>query len=131
MKTRIAAAVASLVVASFGTAAFAQATPQTAPPSSSPYTSSSSQTSSSMSNNMDNMSSSTTEQKIKRALTSHGITATNVNISFNDGTATLSGTVATHRDISKARRAAMRVRGVKHVDTSNLKVRGKSDNMEH
>lgn len=118
MKTRIAAALASLVVASLGTAAFAQTTP--------PATTSASMSSnSSMSgNNMNSMSSTGTEQKIKQALTSHGITATNVNVSFSNGTATLSGTVATQRDIAKARRAALRVRGVKHVDTSNLTARG-------
>jgi hyperosmotically inducible protein len=63
------------------------------------------------------------EQKVKRELTSHGVTATGVNVSFNDGTATLSGTVYNQRDITKAKNAAMRVRGVKHVDTSNLHAR--------
>jgi hyperosmotically inducible protein len=63
------------------------------------------------------------EQKVKRELTSHGVTATGVTVSFNDGTATLSGTVYNQRDITKAKNAAMRVRGVKHVDTSNLHAR--------
>jgi len=60
------------------------------------------------------------EQKIKHELTAHGVTATDVQVSFSNGTATLTGTMANHRDISKAKRAAMRVRGVKHVDTSGL-----------
>lgn len=135
MKTRIAAALASLVVASMGTVAYAQTTPQTTPqtppPTSSPM-SNGMQSNQPMQNGMNNnMSSSNTEQKIKHELTSHGITATNVNISFNDGTATLSGTVATKRDIAKARHEAMRVRGVKHVDTSNLQVRAQTGNMQH
>lgn len=134
MKTRIAAALASLVVASMGTAAYAQTTPQTTPqtppPTSSPMTNGT-QSNQPMQNGMhNNMSSSSTEQKIKHELTSHGITATNVNISFNDGTATLSGTVATQRDIAKARREALRVRGVKHVDTSNLQV-AQAGSMQH
>ena len=125
MKTRIAAALASLVVASIGTAAYAQATPQVPPqPTStttSPYTSgdqSGQMSSPSSSAGME--SSSNVEQKVKHQLTAHGITATDVQVSFSNGTATLTGTVATHRDISKAKKAAMRVRGVKHVDTSGL-----------
>lgn len=65
-------------------------------------------------------SSSNIEQKVKHELTAHGVTATDVQVSFSNGTATLTGTVATHRDIAKAKKAAMRVRGVKHVDTSGL-----------
>lgn len=127
MKTRIAAALASLVVASFGTAASAQAAPQQAPPQpasttsgtpSTPYNESSNQMSSPTSSGM--MSSSNIEQKVKHELTAHGVTATDVQVSFSNGTATLTGTVATHKDISKAKKAAMRVRGVKHVDTSGL-----------
>lgn len=132
MKTRIATALASLIVASFGTAAYAQATPQVPPqPTSttaSPYTSSGqSAQDSNPSNPMSGSSSSTgmasssnIEQKVKHELTTHGVTATDVQVSFSNGTATLTGTVATHRDISKAKKAAMRVRGVKHVDTSGL-----------
>jgi len=132
MKTRIAAALASLVVASFGTAAYAQTAPQQAPPQpasttttpytsgtpSTPYNDSSNQMSSPTSSGM--MSSSNIEQKVKHELTAHGVTATDVQVSFSNGTATLTGTVATHKDISKAKKAAMRVRGVKHVDTSGL-----------
>jgi hyperosmotically inducible protein len=126
MKTRIAAALASLVVASFGTAAYAQATPQVPPESPAPATSTpatpynetpnpmNSRTSSGMA------SSSNVEQKVKQELTRHGVTATDVEVSFSNGTATLTGTVATRQDISKAKRAALRVRGVKHVDTSGL-----------
>src|SRR6185437_9058484 len=126
MKTRITVALASVVVASFGIAAYAQDAPQVPPqPTSttaSPYTSSnpSSDQMSSPSSSGDMTSSSNIEQKVKHALTAHGVTATDVQVSFSNGTATLTGTVATHRDISKAKKAAMRVRGVKHVDTSGL-----------
>ncbi|MGH8216259.1 MAG: BON domain-containing protein [Rhodanobacteraceae bacterium] len=129
MKTRIAAAVASLLVASMGTAAYAQGaqqtTPQTTPPTSSPYTSNSMQSN----QPMNNMSSGRVARQVKQELTSHGVTATNVNVSFSSGTATLSGTVATRADINKAKSAAMRVRGVKHVDTSNLQAR--AGQMQH
>jgi osmotically-inducible protein OsmY len=127
MKTRIAAAVASLVIASLGTAAYAQTTPPSS--TTSAYPTNTAQPNS-MNNNMSNMSNSQTEQKIKQELTSNGITATNVNVSFSDGTATLSGTVATQRDIAKARMEAMRVHGVKHVDTSNLQARSQTG-MQH
>jgi osmotically-inducible protein OsmY len=123
MKTRIAAAVASLVIASLGTAAYAQTTPPTS--TTSAYPNNSAQPNS-MSNDM-SMSNSQTEQKIKQQLTSNGITATDVNVSFSDGTATLSGTVATQSDIAKARMEAMRVHGVKHVDTSNLQARSQTE----
>lgn len=118
MKNRIAVAVASLFLASLGTAAYAQGAQQTTPP---PATTSAN----AMSNgNMANdQSGDQMEQKIKHALTAHGVTATHVNVSFSDGTATLSGTVYTERDISKAKKAAMHVKGVKHVDTSGLQAR--------
>ncbi|HLI17305.1 MAG TPA: BON domain-containing protein [Rhodanobacteraceae bacterium] len=118
MKNRIAVAVASLLLASLGTAAYAQGAQQTTPP---PATTSAN----AMSNgNMANdQSGDQMEQKIKHALTAHGVTATHVNVSFSDGTATLSGTVYTERDISKAKKAAMHVKGVKHVDTSGLQAR--------
>lgn len=136
MKTRIAAAVASLLVASMGTVAYAQTTPQTTPPTttppaSSPYSTNSTNPSMNNSSMNNNMSSTRVEKKVKQELTSHGVTATNVNVSFNDGTATLSGTVATQRDITKAKSAAMRVRGVKHVDTSNLQARAQTGQGQH
>lgn len=136
MKNRIAVAIASLLFASLGTAAYAQAPQQTnTPPSSATPTynpdamPASSSTAGGMSgdNGMSNgsmsggsMSDQQMEQKIKHALTSHGITATNVDVSFSNGTATLSGTVFKHADIAKAKKDAMRVKGVKHVDTSGL-----------
>lgn len=121
MKTRIATAVAaSLLIGSLGTA-YAQGAQQTTSQPS-PSTTSASMNSSEQSSQ--DMSSDQIEQKIKHALTSHGVTATHVNVTFNDGTATLSGTVYNQRDISKAKKAAMRVRGVKHVDTSGLHARG-------
>jgi hyperosmotically inducible protein len=125
MKTRIAVAVASLFAVSLG-AAYAQTpqqpTPQQTPPQQTmpQQQPASPMTSASMTSN-DNASQ--IEQKVKRELTSHGVTATGVTVSFNDGTATLSGTVYNQRDITKAKDAAMRVRGVKHVDTSNLHAR--------
>lgn len=134
MKTRIAVAVASLFVASLGTA-YAQTpqqTPQQTPPQQQPMSQPASpMTSSNMtSNGQMNGSASATqiEQKVKRELTSHGVTATNVNVSFDNGTATLTGTVYNQRDITKAKNAAMRVRGVKQVDTSNLHARKGSSN---
>ena len=130
MKTRIAVAVASLFAVSLG-AAYAQtpqqATPQTPPQQTMPQQQPASPTTSAnmTSNGQMNGNASDTqiEQKVKRELTSHGVTATGVTVSFNDGTATLSGTVYNQRDITKAKNAAMRVRGVKHVDTSNLHAR--------
>lgn len=125
MKTRIAVAVASLFAVSLGSA-YAQTplqpTPQQTPPQQTmpQQQPASPMTSASMTSN-DNASQ--IEQKVKRELTSHGVTATGVTVSFNDGTATLSGTVYNQRDITKAKDAAMRVRGVKHVDTSNLHAR--------
>ena len=129
MKTRIAVAVASLFAVSLGTAyaqAPQQATPQQAPQSMPQQQPASPTTSANMTSNGQmngNASDTQIEQKVKRELTSHGVTATGVNVSFNDGTATLSGTVYNQRDITKAKNAAMRVRGVKHVDTSNLHAR--------
>ena len=130
MKTRIAVAVASLFAVSLGTA-YAQtpqqATPQTPPQQTMPQQQPASpMTSANMTSNGQmngNASDTQIEQKVKRELTSHGVTATGVTVSFNDGTATLSGTVYNKRDITKAKSAAMRVRGVKHVDTSNLHAR--------
>ena len=121
MKTRIAAALASLIVASFGTAAYAQQTmPQTTPQSATTAASPNQMNSPMSSSDMN--SSSNVEEKVKHELTSHGVTATDVQVSFSNGTATLTGTVAKHKDIAKAKKAAMRVRGVKHVDVSGLQV---------
>jgi len=137
MKTRIAVAVASLFAVSLGTA-YAQ-TPQQATPQQAPQTMPQQQpasptTSANMTSNGQmngNASDTQIEQKVKRELTSHGVTATGVNVSFNDGTATLSGTVYNQRDITKAKNAAMRVRGVKQVDTSNLHARKSKSSSKH
>lgn len=126
MKTPIAAAVASLLLA---TAAYAQAPQQQMPQQTPPQTMPQQQPASPMTSgneqaNQSGMSSNTEiENKVKHELTSHGVTATDVNVAFDNGTATLSGTVYSQRDISKAKKAAMRVRGVKQVDTSNLHAR--------
>lgn len=143
MKTRIATALASLLIVSMGTAAYAQGmqqqpphqtTPEQQPPQQTtppqqmpqqpmpPQQSASSSQSMSQNSMGNSMSSDKIEQKIKKELTAHGVTATNVTVSFQDGTATLTGTVNSKRDIRKAKSAAMRVRGVKHVDTSGLQV---------
>lgn len=140
MKTRIAIAVASLFVASMGATAYAQDAQQMTPPASESTTSS--MPTSGMSGSMSNesseqsgsgqsgMRSGRVEQKIKHELASHGVTATNVDVSFSNGTATLSGTVMKQSDIAKAKKAAMRVRGVKHVDTSSLHVQGDTGNSQ-
>lgn len=130
MRNRVAATVASLLVASLGTAAFAQMprqtmpqqqqTPQQMPPQQPPPATTSASGMEQSSHGGSNMSDSRVEHKIKRALTRHGVTATGIDVTFNDGTATLSGTVSSEKDVAKAKKAAMSVRGVKHVDTSGL-----------
>ncbi|HJR13291.1 MAG TPA: BON domain-containing protein [Rhodanobacteraceae bacterium] len=132
MKTRIAVTVASLLVASLGTAAYAQTTPPSNPPQPASPMTSAPMTSNGQSDQNGSMSgtmsSAQVEQKVKKELTSHGVTATNVNVAFDNGTATLTGTVYNQRDISKAKKAAMRVRGVKSVDTSGLHARASHSN---
>ncbi|HKZ10418.1 MAG TPA: BON domain-containing protein [Rhodanobacteraceae bacterium] len=134
MKTRIAVAVASLFVASLGTA-YAQApqqTPQQTPPQQQPMSPPASPMTSATMSSTGQAPDTQIEQKVKHALTSHGVTATGVNVSFDNGTATLSGTVYNQRDIAKAKNAAMRVHGVKQVDTSNLHARkGKASGNKH
>lgn len=135
MKNRIAIAIASLLFASLGTAAYAQAPQQTTTPPSSatptynpdamPASQGTSAHPTMQSNGMSkgatgNTSNARIEKKIKQSLTSHGVTATNVDISFSNGTATLTGTVFSEADIAKAKKDAMRVKGVKHVDASGL-----------
>ena len=131
MRNRIAATVASLLVASLGTAAFAQMPRQTMPQQQTPQqpmppqqqmppSATTSAGDMGQSSQGGSKSDSMVEHKIKRALTRHGVTATGIDVTFNDGTATLSGTVSSEKDVSKAKKAAMSVRGVKHVDTSGL-----------
>lgn len=121
MKNRITAAMAAILVASLGASAYAQAAQTTPPaPTTAPYATNSDQSSQSMPSDTASSDASKIEQKIKHALTAHGVTATHVTVQFQDGTATLSGTVANQKDVTKAKKAAMRVRGVKHVDTSGL-----------
>ncbi|MGH8125237.1 MAG: BON domain-containing protein [Rhodanobacteraceae bacterium] len=114
MKTRIAAAViTSLLAGSLGTIAYAQGAQQMTPqPQTTPMTSA-----------PGDMSGGQTSQQIKQALKSHGVTATHVNVKFSNGTATLSGSVYSQQDIAKAKKAAMGVPGVSHVDTSGLHAR--------
>lgn len=132
MNSRITVAIASLLIAGAGTVAYAQAPQQQTPPP--PATqptqpmASAPMTGNTPPNNGNNMSDgmskngsqSQMDHKIKQALTSHGVTATHVHVAFNDGTATLTGSVFTHADIAKAKKAAMGVNGVKNVDTSGL-----------
>lgn len=121
MKNRLTAAMAAILVASLGASAYAQAAQTTPPaPATAPSTTNSDQSSQSMPSGTTSSDASKIEQKIKHALTAHGVTATHVTVQFQDGTATLSGTVANQKDVTKAKKAAMRVRGVKHVDTSGL-----------
>ena len=128
MKTRIVLAVASLLAASLGTAyaqTQQQATPTQTPPKMPQQQPASPMKSAAMNHGQanGNMSATQIERQVKRELTSHGVTATDVNVAFDNGTATLTGTVYNQRDIAKAKNAAMRVRGVKQVDTSNLHAR--------
>lgn len=134
MKSRLTVAIASLLVAGAGTVAYAQAPQQQTPPPQTPPPTQPTQPmasapmtaptppadASSTGNSMANGSNSKIDHKIKQALTAHGVTATHVNVAFSDGTATLTGSVFTHADIAKAKKAAMGVHGVKHVDTSGL-----------
>jgi BON domain len=135
MKNRLTVAIASLLVASLGTVAYAQSTPQQmpptqpsqptrqtppsqqTPPATSPYMNGT------QSGQTGSMSNNSIGQKVRRALTAHGVTATGVTVTVNNGTATLSGTVYNQRDITKAKEAAMQVAGVTHVDTSGLHAR--------
>lgn len=124
MKNRISIVIASLLCASLGGVAYAQ----TMPPSSAPPAAGT--TSSMQSQSMANQNGETQsgqagriDRKVKQALRSHGVTPTDVNVSFSGGTATLTGTVYTQADIAKAKSAAMRVKGVKQVDTSGLHAR--------
>ncbi|HEX5353197.1 MAG TPA: BON domain-containing protein [Rhodanobacteraceae bacterium] len=114
MKTQIAAVViASLLAGSLGTIAYANGAQQMTPqPQTTPMTSA-----------PNGMSGGQTAQQIKQALTSHGVTSAHITVAFSNGTATLSGTVYSQQDIAKAKKAAMGVPGVNHVDTSGLHAR--------
>lgn len=54
--------------------------------------------------------------------TTKGIKATDISVTTNDGVVMLSGTVATKKEMAKAKRVAMHVKGVKSVDASGLTV---------
>ncbi len=122
MKTRLIAAITSLVIASLGATAFAQGAQQVPRQQTPPQQQMPPMTSGQMGQS-NNAPSSMTVSKIRRALARQGITATNVTISVSGGTATLSGTVATRQDVSKAKQAAMHVRGITQVDVSGLHAR--------
>lgn len=134
MKNRMTAAIASILVASLGTAAFAQgaqqAPPQQTPPQQQtppeqqmPPQQQTPPASNGQTSQNGNASSTRIEHEIKRALTQHGVTAAHVTVAFSNGTATLGGTVYTKQDIAKAKQAAMQVQGVTQVDDSGLHAR--------
>lgn len=137
--TRLSFAIVSLLTASLGTTAYARSAQQTPPqqtmpqqtmpqqmpaPASTMSTSDQSQANQSMSGDS---ASSEIEMKIKRELKSHGVSASSITVQYANGTATLSGTVGSQRDIKKAKSAALRVKGVKHVDTSGLQAHAPGD----
>lgn len=122
MKNRMTAAIASILVASLGTAAFAQGAQQ-APPQQTPPQQQTPPASNGQTSQNGNASSTRAEHEIKRALTQHGVTAAHVTVAFSNGTATLGGTVYTKQDIAKAKQAAMQVQGVTQVDDSGLHAR--------
>lgn len=109
MKTRLV--LAGLFAVSIGAVAnAAQTTPPQTPPTS---------TRASMMNDSET-SDEAIVTKVKQQLTTHGLSSDDISVTFQDGTATLSGNVARHEDIEKAKSAALKVRGVKKVDTFRL-----------
>ncbi|HET9819794.1 MAG TPA: BON domain-containing protein [Rhodanobacteraceae bacterium] len=129
MKTkRLAIAIGALFVASAGATAYAQTTPHQTPEQMPPSASTASMSGARHANRpmSNDMSSDSIIRQVKQELMSRGVTATNVSVTFQDGTAILTGTVATQGDIGKARAAALRVKGVKHVDTSGLQARAQT-----
>ena len=61
-------------------------------------------------------------KNVKHELAVYGVSSTDVSVTAQGGTVTLTGTVVSNRDFTKAKAAAMRVNGVRHVDTSGLHV---------
>lgn len=133
MNTRIAAAVASLFVASLGTAAFAQQVPpqqqmpkQPSPPAQQQMPPQQSPPAQQMPPSQPQAaaaapaSSAKVTRQVKQALTKDGVTATKVEVAFDNGAVTLTGSVFSKEDIAKARVAAMKVPGVTAVDVSGL-----------
>lgn len=142
MKTRLAIVIAALLATSLGATAFAQNVPQTPaqqtppaqqmppqqmppqqtppaqpmPPQQMPPATSAAATAT-------GASGAAVAHEVKQALTTHGITATHVNVTVDNGTATLSGTVFSKQDIAKAKQVAMHVQGVTQVDASGLHAR--------
>lgn len=133
MRNRIAATVASVIVASLGTAAFAQQAPRPSqqpptqqlppqqspqppaqqpaqlPPPQQPQQPASAQASPAQ-----------VKRDVKSALAKDGITATKISVAVSAGTVTLTGSVYSKKDIAKAKAAAMTVAGVTSVDVSGL-----------
>lgn len=146
MKARLTIVIASLIAASLGTTAFAQSVPQTPPaqqtpqqtmpppqtppaqpmppqqmpPQQMPPATSAAMSGNGQANQSGGASGTMVAHEIKHALTQHGITATHVTVTFNNGTATLSGTVFSKQDVAKAKQVAMHVQGVTQVDDSGL-----------
>lgn len=141
MKTRLTIVIASLFATSLAATAFAQNAPQvpaqqtppaqqmpqqmppqqTPPAQSMPPQQTPPATAAAPSDS--GASSTQVAHEIRRALTTHGITATHVNVTFDNGTATLSGTVFSKQDVAKAKQLAMHVQGVTQVDDSGLRAR--------
>ncbi|HEU4669127.1 MAG TPA: BON domain-containing protein [Dyella sp.] len=59
--------------------------------------------------------------------TTKGVDATDISVTTDHGHVTLSGAVSGASEITAAREVAMKVEGVKSVDTSGLKVTGGDD----
>lgn len=59
--------------------------------------------------------------------TTKGVDATDISVTTKHGHVTLSGTVSGDSEITAAKEVAMKVKGVKSVDTSGLKITGHDD----
>lgn len=59
--------------------------------------------------------------------TTKGVDATDISVTTKNGHVMLSGTVSGDSEITAAKEVAMKVKGVKSVDTSGLKITGHAD----
>jgi osmotically-inducible protein OsmY len=116
MNTRTAAAIASLLIAPFCTGAFAQGAQQTAPEMPPPATTAEYAGAPPAAANAND----TVAGEVKNALQAHGISTDDITVTFQNGTATISGSVSSEADVTSATKIAMHVNGVKQVDVSGL-----------
>jgi osmotically-inducible protein OsmY len=116
MNTRTAAAIASLLIAPFCTGAFAQGAQQTAPEMPPPATTAEYAGAPPAAANAND----TVAGEVKNALQAHGISTDDITVTFQNGTATISGSVSSEADVTTATKIAMHVNGVKQVDVSGL-----------